>query len=104
MDKRNILKYAIIDAFGTAVYVIVIAYFVNFLSNGMFGNNKTVLIPIAMLMLFVFSAALTGTLVFGRPISWYFDNKKHEAFLLIFSTLAIFALLMILVFLLLILG
>lgn len=40
-----------------------------------------------MLLLFVFSAALTGALIFGRPILWYLDGKKREAILLFFYTL-----------------
>jgi hypothetical protein len=43
-----------------------------------------------MLSLLVFSAALVGSLIFGRPILWYLDNKKKEAVLLLAYTLASF--------------
>ena len=43
-----------------------------------------------MLMLLVFSAAFTGFLIFGKPIMWYLDNKKKEAFSLLIYTLSLF--------------
>jgi len=52
--------------------------------------NAILTAPIVMLSLFVFSAALTGTLIFGRPILWYLDGKKSEAISLFAYTLAIF--------------
>jgi uncharacterized membrane protein len=55
----------------------------------------TVFMPMAMLMLFVFSAAVTSGLVLGRPIMWYLDGKKKEAIHLLVSTLSIFFVLLI---------
>jgi hypothetical protein len=100
MEKRNILKYSIINAFGTALYVIAIASFMNFLGKYFTDNtgNNTVLIPISMLMLFVFSAAFTGSLVFGRPVMWYLDGKKREALFLLIYTLGIFMALTVIAF------
>ena len=45
----------------------------------LFGNGKNILIPIGMLLLFVCSATITGTLVLGRPILLYIDGAKSEA-------------------------
>jgi hypothetical protein len=53
------------------------------------GANNTFLAPIAMLLLFVFSAALTGFLVFGQPAILYLDGKKKEALTLLGYTLGI---------------
>jgi len=52
-----------------------------FNSERFFGNNKpdTFWIPVMMLMLFVLSAAIVGTLVLGRPILMYLDGQKKEA-------------------------
>ena len=99
MKNKNIIRYALIDALGTAIYVILIASFMYMGGQGVFGNNPSVLIPIAMLMLFVFSAAFTGSLMFGRPVMWYFDGKKKEALSLLFYTMGIFLVLTIIVFL-----
>ncbi|MBI5045747.1 MAG: hypothetical protein HZC14_01935 [Candidatus Niyogibacteria bacterium] len=43
-----------------------------------------------MLSLLVFSAALVGILIFGRPLLWYLDGKKQDAVYLLACTLAIF--------------
>ena len=87
----------------TAAYVILVALFIYLASQGLFEQNNTVLIPIAMLMLFVFSAALTGFLIFGKPFMWYLNNKKKEALSLLFYTLGIFLAITVIALLLLIL-
>jgi len=87
---NNILRNAVLNALGTAGYVVLIA---TFLSNAskFFGPDepKTVLIPIAMLLLLIISAAITGFLVFGRPVLWYLDGKKKEALSLLGYTLGV---------------
>jgi len=86
---KETVKYAIIDSLGTALYIALIASFIYILGESG-GDTKSIIAPIFMLMLFVFSAAFTGTLVFGRPIIWYLNGKKHEALSLLFYTLGIF--------------
>lgn len=89
--KNNILKNAFLNAFATALYIVAIASFLSYTPK-IFEEveDKTVLVPIAMLSLLVFSATLTGVLVFGRPILWYLDGRKKEGVQLLLSTLAIF--------------
>jgi len=58
----------------------------------------------AISRLFVFSAALTGLLVFGRPVLWYFDGRKKEALSLLAHTLAIFLVITIIALFLLLLS
>lgn len=91
MPTSTILKYALVNALWTAMYIILIATSMN-MAPVIFGNgpDKTVLIPIVMLSLFVFSAALCGALFLGRPILWYLDGKKKEAVTLFVYTLGIF--------------
>ncbi|MEK7646842.1 MAG: hypothetical protein AAB378_00520 [Patescibacteria group bacterium] len=74
---NNIIKHAAVNAFATALYIVAIASFLFYVPK-FFGENKadTVLVPIVMLSLLVFSAALVGVLIFGRPILWYLDGKK----------------------------
>jgi hypothetical protein len=102
---RNIAKYAAINALGASLYVILVASFIYLLSNGFLGNsnNDIIFIPIAMLMLFVFSAAFTGILILGKPVIWYLEGKKREAIYLLFYTLGIFFMITLIAFLLLIL-
>jgi len=94
---KPILKTALFNSLATAVYVSAIGLFF-FYVNKLNLKSSTPLIPIFMLMLFVFSAALTGTLVFGKPILWYLDGKKKEALSLLAYTLGIFFIIALLVF------
>ena len=94
----NIFKNALLNSLGTTAYIAAVAsLFFYGLKN--LGPGNTVLIPIFMLMLFVFSAAFTGLLVFGRPMLWYLDGKKKEAVSLLVSTLLIFLITALVVFL-----
>jgi len=86
-SMKPILKYAIINSLGTAIYIVAVASFIFFGLDRVFGDEKTVFIPILMLLVLVFSAALTGILIFGRPAIWYLDGKKSEALFLLFYTL-----------------
>ena len=100
--KKDIIKNALINAFVVATYVTAIASFLFYVPKS-FGPVDSVLVPIVMLLLFVFSAALMGVLIFGRPILWYLDGKKEEAFSLLVYTLGIFLLITLSVLLVLIL-
>lgn len=87
MHTRKIIGHAAVDALLTALYVVAVSVFLQN-ANRLFGRaEETVLIPIAMLMLLVLSAAVCGTLVFGRPIFWYLDGKKKEGLALLGYTL-----------------
>ncbi len=94
-----IIKNALINALGTALYVVLV---VSILFNGdkIFPSSdgpKNIVVPMIMLLLFVFSAAVTGSLVFGRPLMWYLDGRKQEALSLLGYTIAsLFGILVIL--------
>ncbi len=95
---KNVIKHALIDSIATALYIAAVGTFMYLAGQGAFGRNETFLIPIAMLMLFVFSAALTGLLMFGKPLMWYLDGKKKEALSLLGYTLVIFLLITFIIF------
>ena len=86
-----IIKTATINAALTALYISAISSFLFYIPK-IFDNTKpdTVLAPIMMLSLLVFSAAFVGALIFGKPILWYLDGKKNEAISLLFYTLGVF--------------
>jgi hypothetical protein len=98
----KILRYAFIDSIATALYVILVGSFLYVLSTNTITMAKSVIIPIAMLMLLVFSVAIVGSFLFGRPAVWYVDGKKKEAVILLAYTLGIFLIITLAVFLLLI--
>lgn len=90
MTKGEIAKKAILNALGTAGYIVLVAHFF-FYGSKIFGAGPdTVLAPITMLSLLVFSASLVGLLIFGRPVLWYWDGAKREAVSLLCYTLGAF--------------
>jgi hypothetical protein len=97
--NADIVKKAVLHAAATALYIIAIAS-AFFNGSKIFGPNMAgnVLIPIGMLCLLVFSAALTGFLIFGRPVLWYLDGKKKEALSLLGWTLGVFCVITAIIF------
>lgn len=98
--KKQIVKHATINAVLTGLYVVLVASFIFYVPRHFALQDKpdTVFAPIIMLMLFVFSASVTGLLVLGRPIFWYLEGKKSEAITLFLYTLTIFFFLMLIAF------
>lgn len=97
MNKPSIGKYALANGLLTALYALLIAlFFAN--AQYLFGDVKSALIPMAMLLLFVFSALVCGSLVLGRPLMWYLDGQKKEALKLLGYTALVLFVVMIFVF------
>ncbi|MBU6415309.1 hypothetical protein KGQ34_03695 [Patescibacteria group bacterium] len=88
--KNNILKNAFFNASATALYIAAVASFLFYVPKFFGHRTDIMLVPMVMLSLFVFSAALTGSLIFGKPILWYLEGKKQEAISLLVVTLGIF--------------
>lgn len=97
MNMHDILRKAFLNAIATAAYIVLVVLFV-FSLQAFQGQPETIIIPMAMLMLFVCSAAITGFLVFGRPIMWYLDGKKKDAISLLAHTLGMLFIITIIFF------
>lgn len=97
LGSKNLKLISLLNALGVCVYILLVS-FIMYNGNTLFGKEDNFLMPIAFLLLFVFSAAVTSTLVLGRPIMFYLENKKNEAVKLFFYTLGWIFLFMILVF------
>jgi hypothetical protein len=84
---NKILRYSFFHSLGVVAYVSLIALV---LRNGekWFSGGNEFFAPIAMILLFVLSAAITGALVLGKPILMYFNGEKPEAIKLFLFTLA----------------
>lgn len=95
---KPIIKTALFNSFSTAIYVALVGSFFYLAQQKQFGDGQTVFIPIFLLMLLVFSAALTGALIFGRPVLWYLEGKKKDALLLLGYTFGIFFIITLLAF------
>jgi len=104
MNKAKLLKLAIANSLGVVIYITLIALIMNN-GNKIFGSSDNNLIaPILFLLLFVFSALLTGFLVLGKPLMLYIDGQKKDGVNLLFYTgTALFILLILVAILLIIL-
>jgi hypothetical protein len=75
-------KKLLLHSFGHALLVIIYTSGVAcipFYGQRIFKQKDTIFTPVAVLLLFVVSAAIVGTLVLGRPVLLYLDGKKPEA-------------------------
>jgi hypothetical protein len=78
-----------VSAAGVFIYISAVSWMISNTKN-LFGNvpEPNFLIPVFMLLLFVVSAAITGSLVFGKPLLMYIDGEKKGSLKLLFGTLA----------------
>ncbi len=97
MKNSKIILGSALHALTVAVYVALVAMIPNIASK-IFVEKDTFLIPMAMLLLFVFSAAVTGLLVLGRPIYLIYTGEKKDGFKFLFYTLGFILLITIIVF------
>jgi len=67
-------------------------------SERLFGKMNDIWGPMAFILLFTVSAAITGLLVFGRPIYLFLNGMKNEAVKLTFYTIGFLFLETVLVF------
>lgn len=88
---NKIWRSAFINVAVTSLYIVAVAAFMYFAGESKIGRVKTIAAPIAMLLLFVFSAAFTGYFVFGRPALMYIDGKKKDAIALMTYTFVLFS-------------
>jgi hypothetical protein len=87
MKKFDLAKKALVNSLGVAAYVFLVAVFMQN-ANRLFGKADSMFSGMAAMLLLVFSAALTGSLVFGKTVLMYLDNAKKEAVWLLGYTLA----------------
>ncbi|HSW48475.1 MAG TPA: hypothetical protein VLG67_05345 [Candidatus Saccharimonadales bacterium] len=96
-------KNPFLNALSAVFYIVAVASFM-FYGTKHIAQDKTVFIPIAMLSLVTLSAAMMGYIFFFQPVQMYLDGKKKVAVDLFLKTLAIFAGITFLVFILLFSG
>jgi hypothetical protein len=99
MDKK-IIKQAFLLALGEGIYISLVALLMTGIEK-MFGDkpDPVIIAPIAFLLLFVISAAISGALIFGKPLMLYLDGKKKEALQLFGSILLWLVLFLVIAFL-----
>lgn len=86
MTKSKLIKVSLVNSIVASLYISAVAFL---MSNGekLFGKNNSVFSGIAILMLFVISAAVMGFTILGRPLMMYLDGSKKEALKLFYLTI-----------------
>jgi hypothetical protein len=76
-----------------AGYIVGLVYFIfTFIAQpNTPDSEQSILVPVAMLSLFVLSAAVMGYLFLYEPLTLYLDNKRQEAVQFFLATTGIFA-------------
>jgi hypothetical protein len=97
MKKNNIALAGFIHAAAATAYIGLVAFI---MSHGdiLFGQKDGSLTPMAVLMLFTLSFGVMACLAFLRPVLWYLDGKKKEAFQLLLWMIIFFFILTAIVF------
>jgi len=101
-EMKKIWGRALFDAVATALYIVAVGSFFYYGTLLKIGRVNTFFAPIAMLLLLVFSASITGFLIFGKPAQLYVDGQKKEALSLFTYTLVFFSIITLLVIIILI--
>ena len=71
-------KISFLTSLGVVAYILGISWFmIN--AEKLFGTVQEFWGPAVMLLLFVFSALITGLLVLGYPIWLYLEQRKRDA-------------------------
>lgn len=103
MKSSKLIFHSFICAVFTTFYIVVVALIIQ---NGekIFGKMNNFFGPVAFLLLFVLSAAITGALVVGRPVLLYLEGKKTEAVKLFLYTVSWLLIITLIIFAIMILS
>ena len=98
MKNSKLLFWSIINSLGAFLYILGVAWLM-FNGEKFFGKATSFLMPAALLLLFVLSAAIVGALVLGRSTLLYLNGLKSEAIKLFGYTLGCLFFITVIVFL-----
>ncbi|MDD4901753.1 MAG: hypothetical protein PHE24_01320 [Patescibacteria group bacterium] len=98
MKNSKLAVLALLHSLGIAVYIAIVALIMQN-AEKMFGKMNDIFGPIAFLLLFVLSAAITGSLALGRPVILFLDNRKAEAIKMFLYTIGWLLVITVIVFL-----
>ena len=90
-------KNPFLNAIFATLYITAVASFM-FYGSKIFPSADTILAPIAMISLFTLSAAVMAYLFLLEPLQLFLDGHKKKAVNLFLQTVAVFALITFLIF------
>ncbi len=78
MNKSKLIPHSLLHALGVLGYIALVAFVMNYANNAI-PRASGIIVIIPMLLLLVFSAAIMGVLVFGRPTFLFMNGHKKAA-------------------------
>lgn len=100
INESEVLRFGFLGGIAEAIYILLIASLITVISNVMPHDPPGIAGPLLVLLLFVFSAAVSGILVCGYPIYLAFQKRFPEALMTGVITLVTLAIVGILSFIL----
>jgi hypothetical protein len=91
-------KNPLVNAIAATAYITLVASFL-FYGTKAIGPVDGLIVPVAMLSLFVLSAAMMGYLFLYQPLQLFFEGRQKEAAKLFVETVGIFACITVAIFL-----
>src|SRR3989344_2802874 len=85
------MKKPFLYALTATLYIVIIVLVINFGGSILKDQEETIIIPMAMLSLFVLSAAVMGFLFLSEPLYLLMENRKQEAIVFFAKVVGIFA-------------
>ncbi len=85
------MKKPFLHALGAALYIVGIVSLINFFGSVLKDQEETIVIPMAMLSLFVLSASVVGYLFLSESLYLLIENKKQEAIIFFTKVVGFFA-------------
>ena len=86
IEKKDIYKFGIAGGILEILYILFVAWVITSLDSIM-GQGNTLISILSFLLLFVFSAAVSGFLVLGYPAYLGLQKRLPEAFLTLLTTI-----------------
>lgn len=83
LKNRSLPFLAFLQTTGLVVYLIFLSLFFNFITPNFANTSTQFFAPIIMLLLFVFSAVISATLVLGLAGKYFWEKQYDKSFTLI---------------------
>lgn len=84
-------KNPFLNALAAAAYILLVVSAINFLPHDKDIPNQTFVMPLMVLSMLTLSAAVMGYIFGSQPLQLFLEGKKKEAVELFVKTVAIFA-------------
>ena len=98
VNESEVMRYGFLGGIGQALYCFMVVLFINTLDTTMPRGVNPIFGFLMFLLLFVFSAGISGVTVFGYPAFLAFQKRYVEALLTVVTTLVTIMIVFILVF------